>query len=539
MDTSARARTVSTAISETIDIALRGLSERLDVGLAPDPERVDEEQGLLNDLATIAAAHRAGDAALEDPDAADPALLHLSQVAGEAFGRLAPRGVDVQPLIEAMPSIAEGSAVDLRERIVERMMRTGEAGHRFLPDDIELVRQSFRRFADTRVMPVAERIHREDLDVPEDLIAGLAELGGFALSVPAAYGGLVDGGSDAVLSMLVATEELSRASLGAAGSLSTRPEIVAGAIARGGTEEQRLRWLPDIASGARMTSVAVTEPDAGSDVSAVRLTARSAGDDLVLDGVKTWCTFAGRAELLMVLARTESGPSLGHRGLSLVMVEKPARHGRAFELEQPGGGRLTGRAIPTLGYRGMHSFELSFEGWRVPADALIGGQDGRGRGFYLQMEAFANARVQTAARAQGVMQAAIDACLPHTRGRVLFGKPLSELALTREKLALMASRLTVARALTIRTGQLLADGAPAAGLAAAQAKLFAGAAAEWVTREALQLHGGYGYAEESRVSRLYVDARVLSIFEGANEVLALKIIGRGMIEQASRRGRND
>jgi (2S)-methylsuccinyl-CoA dehydrogenase len=283
----------------------------------------------------------------------------------------------------------------------------------------------------------------------------------------------------------------------------------------------------------KKASEAITEPGTGSNVAAIRVAARPDGDGYVVDGVKTWCTFGGRAEYLVILARTDPSPTAGHRGLSLVMIEKPAMPGHHFELTQDGGGRIEGRAIPTLGYRGMHSFEISFEGWRIPADAIIGGEEHLGRGFYLQMEAFANARVQTSARAQGIIQAAIDASVAYTKSREIFGQPLSEFPLTKEKIALMAATLTAARALMMLTADRIAGGHPEAGMAAAQSKLFAGGSAEWITREALQLHGGYGYAEEYTVSRLFVDARVLSIFEGANEVLALKIIGRTLLNRAA------
>jgi (2S)-methylsuccinyl-CoA dehydrogenase len=492
------------------------------------------EQGLLFDLATISAGVVAGREVLDTIGDDELALIHLSRTATDAMGRLLGRDVPLEHLDAVRGAVAAGRDARLVAQLAERVLTTGEAGPRGLTDELEMVRESFRAFAKAKVAPVAERIHREDLDVPEDIIRGLAKLGTFALSVPEEYGGLIDASHAALFSMLVATEELSRASLGAAGSLTTRPEIVANVIARAGTTEQRERWLPEIASGARMTSIAVTEPGAGSDVAAIRVTARREGDSYVIDGVKTWCTFAGRAEYLMILARTDMSPGSGHRGLSLIMVEKPAMPGHAFELDQAGGGRIEGRAIPTLGYRGMHSFEVSFDGWRVPANALLGGDEQLGRGFYLQMEAFANARVQTAARAQGIMQAALDAATSYTGSRHLFDAPLSSLPLTREKLAMMAATLTASRALTMRAARLIVENHPEAGLSAAQSKLLAGGSAEWIVREAMQLHGGYGYAEEYTVSRLFVDARVLSIFEGANEVLALKIIGRALLNRAAR-----
>jgi (2S)-methylsuccinyl-CoA dehydrogenase len=534
MDTLEQARTLAIALEELVDGGCRALAGRAtgDDGTV-DQGAAEQEQGLLFDLATLSSAVTAGREVVERMGDGDLALVHLARVAADASSRLLGRGVDMAPLDAARDLVTAGRDMALLTRVADRVLATGEAGPRALADDIEMVRQSFRSFAEAKVMPMAERIHREDLDVPEDIISGLAELGTFALSVPEEYGGLVDESHAALYSMLVATEELSRASLGAAGSLSTRPEIVAWVIAKAGTEEQKSRWLPEIASGAKMTSIAITEPGTGSNVAAIRVTARPDGDGYVVDGVKTWCTFGGRAEYLAILARTDPSPTAGHRGLSLVMIEKPAMPGHHFELTQEGGGRIEGRAIPTLGYRGMHSFEISFEGWRIPADAIIGGEEHLGRGFYLQMEAFANARVQTSARAQGIIQAAIDASVSYTKAREIFGQPLSEFPLTKEKIALMAATLTAARGLMMLTADRIAAGDPEAGMAAAQSKLFAGGSAEWITREALQLHGGYGYAEEYAVSRLFVDARVLSIFEGANEVLALKIIGRTLLNRAA------
>ncbi len=274
----------------------------------------------------------------------------------------------------------------------------------------------------------------------------------------------------------------------------------------------------------------MTEPDTGSDVAAVATQARPADGGWVLRGTKTWSTFAGRADLLMVLARSEPDGGLGHRGLSLFVVEKPRVLGHAFTLEQPGGGRLTGRAIPTIGYRGMHSFEVAFDDWHVPGDALVGGDAGRGRGFHLQMDAFAAGRLQTAARAVGLMQAAADAARAYADERRVFGRRLSEFPLTVSRLAAMFSRIAASRAFTYRVAGYLTE--PRGQLEASMVKALSCRAAEEITRDALQVFGGYGYAEEYPVSRYFVDARVLSIFEGADEVLALKVIGRRLLEAA-------
>jgi len=330
--------------------------------------------------------------------------------------------------------------------------------------------------------------------------------------------------------MVVATEELSRGSLGVAGSLITRPEILTRALVKGGTEEQKHHWLPKLASGEIMNAVAVTEPDIGSDVAGVKVAATPDGDGWRINGVKTWCTFAARADVLMLLARTDPDRSKGHRGLSLFVVPKERGDGHGFVLTQPEGGRLEGRPIDTIGYRGMHSYELAFEDWYVPGDNLIGGQAGQGQGFYLQMAGFENGRLQTAARAVGVMQAAYEAAAAYAADRKVFGKSVADYQLTQAKLARMAVIIQASRQFAYQVARLMAKGEGA--MEASMVKAYVCRAAEWVTREAMQIHGGMGYAEEFPVSRYFVDARVLSIFEGADEILALKVIARRLVEAA-------
>jgi (2S)-methylsuccinyl-CoA dehydrogenase len=405
-----------------------------------------------------------------------------------------------------------------------------EGGPRHLDPDFELVADTFRRFADEKIAPVAERIHRDNADIPEEIISGLGELGAFGLSIPERYGGYATGGEHDYLGMVVATEELSRASLGAGGSLITRPEILARALLRGGTEPQKRHWLPQLATGEIMAGVAVTEPDFGSDVAGITISASRDGGDWMINGTKTWSTFAARADVLMLLARTDPDRSKGHRGLSILVVPKQRADGRGFVLTQAGGGRLEGRPIDTIGYRGMHSYELSFDGWRVPADHLIGGEGGLGQGFYLQMEGFENGRLQTAARAVGVMQAAYETALAYASQRRVFGRPIAAYQLTRVKLARMAVVIQASRQYMYAVARLVAKGEGA--LEASMVKAYVCRAAEWVSREAMQIHGGMGYAEEFPVSRLFVDARVLSIFEGADETLALKVIARRLVENA-------
>jgi (2S)-methylsuccinyl-CoA dehydrogenase len=397
-----------------------------------------------------------------------------------------------------------------------------------LDETLEQVRASVREFADAEVSPHAERIHRHDELVPEDFIAKMSELGYFGLSVPEEYGGFEMGN----LAMILTTEELSRASLAAAGSLITRPEILTKALLQGGTDEQKQKWLPRIASGELMVGISVTEPDVGSDVASVKCRAertKSGGDGWAIHGPKSWCTFAGRADVLALLARTHPDPSLGARGLSLFIVEKDRFPGHAFEMQQPGGGRLAGKADATPGYRGMHSFTLSFERWWVPAANLVGGAQGEGKGFYLQMAGFAAGRLQTGGRACGLAQAALERSAEYVVDRVQFGEPIASFQLTQYKLGRMAAKLAAARALTYAAARAMDEDERAAAPLAAQAKLYACDVAVEVTQEGQLLHGGWGYAEEYPISRYVVDAQVLPIFEGVKPILELKVVARNLL----------
>jgi (2S)-methylsuccinyl-CoA dehydrogenase len=401
-------------------------------------------------------------------------------------------------------------------------------GPTHLSDDFELVAETFRRFAEDKIRPVAEHVHRSNGDVPEEIISGLAELGGFGLSVPEEYGGFATGGVEDYMGMVVATEELSRGSLGIGGSLVTRPEILTRALVAGGTEEQKQTWLPRIASGELMVGIMVTEPDYGSDAGGVKVAATPADGGWIVNGVKTWATFAGRANVLMLLTRTDPDRSLAHRGLSVMIVEKPPAEGHAFAFSDGRAGTMEGRAIDTIGYRGMHSYEVAFDNWFVPAENLIGGDAGLGRGFYLQMAGFENGRLQTAARAVGLMQAAFEAGLAYAQERMVFGQSVFDFQLSRAKLARMAAQVQASRQFSYAVARKMAAGEGT--LDAAMVKASVCRAAEWVTREAMQLHGGMGYAEEFPVSRYFVDARVLSIFEGADELLCLRVIARRLAE---------
>jgi (2S)-methylsuccinyl-CoA dehydrogenase len=281
-----------------------------------------------------------------------------------------------------------------------------------------------------------------------------------------------------------------------------------------------------LASAEILAAVAVTEPDYGSDVANIVTSATPVDGGWLINGVKTWCTFAARADVLMLLARTDPDRAKAHRGISMFIVEKDRADGKGFVLHH-GSGKMEGRPIDTLGYRGMHSYELAFENWFVPAANLVGGEEGLGRGFYLQMQGFENGRLQTAARALGVMQAAYDAAVAYAAERKVFGSPIGDYQLTQAKLGQMAVLIQATRQCSYHVARLMAKGEGA--LEASMVKAYVCRAAEWVTREAMQIHGGMGYAEEFAVSRYFVDARVLSIFEGADETLALKVIARRLI----------
>jgi (2S)-methylsuccinyl-CoA dehydrogenase len=498
----------------------------------------DEAEVLAYDIAHAAAAVRAAEASLSYGSHGDLEARIACAFAADAIADLATRTIGRSAEWAVAPdwmAPAEGFVSTFRDPTFLSSL-ADEQGDRHLDADFELVRETFHRFAEEQIRPRAEHIHRANTDIPEEIISGMAEMGGFGMSVPEEYGGFATGGEADYMGMVVATEELSWGSLGAGGSLITRPEILTRALVHGGTEDQKQVWLPKLATAEVMGAVAVTEPDFGSDVAGVVTSATRTDGGWLINGVKTWCTFAARADVLMLLARTDPDRTKAHRGLSLFLVEKPRAEGHGFEFTQAAGsggrpadsaGRMEGRAIDTLGYRGMHSYEVAFERWFVPEANLVGGEDGLGKGFYLQMQGFENGRLQTAARAIGVMQASYEAALDYALNRVVFGSPIVEYQLTRAKLARMAVLIQVTRQFSYEVARLMSKGE--GSLEASMIKAYVCRAAEWVTREAMQIHGGMGYAEEFPVSRYFVDARVLSIFEGADETLALKVIARRLV----------
>ena len=502
----------------------------------------DVHQVVAYDIAHAASAVATARALLDYGAKGDVEALitcaYTADMAHDLVSRLAGRetawGVEVAPMRASQSFLATFRAPELLASLATI------PGPRHLAADYELVQDTFRAFADKVIAPRAEHVHRNNDDVPEEVISGLAEMGAFGLSVPAEYGGYSEGGDGEYIGMVVATEELSRGSLGIGGSLITRPEILTRALVKGGTEAQKQEWLPKLATAEVMAAVAVTEPDFGSDVAGVKVTAVEGNGPngeagYLINGVKTWCTFGARANVLMLLARTDPDRSKTHRGLSVFIVPKPQGDAHGFEFTQdvrPDGsaGRMEGRPIDTIGYRGMHSYEIALENWWVPAENLIGEEGGKGRGFYYQMEGFENGRLQTAARAVGVMQAAYEAALDYANNRKVFGNNIMEYQLTQAKLGRMAVLIQAGRQFAYHVATLMGKGEGTTE--ASMVKAYVCRAAEWVSREAMQIHGGYGYAEEYPVSRLFVDARVLSIFEGADETLCLKVIARRLIESS-------
>jgi len=497
---------------------------------------LDEEQIELYDLAFVQAEILAARTLIEQAELASEleapcryfcanAIVSITQklaVRPQTFGLTAAELPSLEPLQDCLSPQAIAA---LGEQYLDQGLAVD-----LLDDEKRIIRDTFKDFADQVVKPLAEEVHRKDLLVPAEILEPLKEMGVFGLSVPERFGGLKPDTTEDSMGMVIVTEELSRGSLGAAGSLITRPEIMARALLEGGTEEQQARWLPQIASGQTLCAVSVTEPNTGSDVASVALKATKTDGGWRLNGGKTWCTYAGAAGALLVLARTDADAKPAHKGLSLFVVEKPSYDGHHFDYQQAEGGRMTGRAIPTLGYRGMHSFEMAYEDFFVPDDCLIGGEAGQGKGFYFTMRGFMGGRLQTAARACGLMRAAFEESVSYSQDRMVFGRSVASYPLSLAKLARMGALITACKAFTAHVAGLMDQGL--GQMEASLVKLFSCRAAEWVTREGVQLHGGMGYAEEVAVSRYFADARVLSIFEGAEETLAIRVVGKTLVDQA-------
>lgn len=429
-------------------------------------------------------------------------------------------GVDSLPLGFAGPAAArlkrQAAAPETRQRIGELIgdgQHFGDPG--FEDDMLPLIRDQFRRFAEQEVSPHAHGWHLRDELIPLPVVQQMAELGVFGLTIPEEYGGLGMG----KLAMCVVTEELSRAYIGV-GSLGTRSEIAAELIRLGGSEEQKRHYLPKLASGEILPTAVFTEPDTGSDLGSLKCRAVKKGDDYVVTGNKTWITHAARSDLMTLLVRTDPA-SADWRGLSMLLAEKP----RGSDTDPFPAAGMSGGEIKVLGYRGMKEYELGFSGFAVPRANLLGGKEGEG--FKQLMATFESARVQTAARAVGVAQAALECSLNYAQERKQFGKPIYAFPRVFGKLAWMAAETMVVRQLTYFAARQK-DSDRRCDIEAGMAKLLAARVAWANADNGLQIHGGNGYAEEYPISRLLCDARILNIFEGAAEIQA-QVVARGLL----------
>jgi len=415
--------------------------------------------------------------------------------------------------------IISGSTPEIRHRIAELIrLQAGKStfGETGLDDTYEQIRNEMRRFAEDNVTPHAHEWHLKNDYIPLEVIEQMSELGVFGLTIPEEYGGLGLGKE----SMCVVSEELSRAYIGV-GSLGTRSEIAAELILCGGTEEQKQKWLPKIASGEILPTAVFTEPNTGSDLASLKTRAVKDGDVWKVSGNKTWITHPVRADVMTLLARTNPDEP-GYRGLSMFLAEKP----RGTDADPFPAEGMSGGEIEVLGYRGMKEYEIAFDGFEVKAENLLGGEEGQG--FKQLMQTFEGARIQTAARALGVAQCALDLGLRYAEERIQFGKPLIDFPRVSDKLALMTVELMIARQLTYFSAWEK-DSGRRCDLEAGMAKLL-GARVAWTAADnALQIHGGNGFALEYAISRVLCDARILNIFEGAAEIQA-QVIARRILD---------
>ena len=414
--------------------------------------------------------------------------------------------------------IKSGNTDAVRMRIAQ-LIADGNFGNLGVDETLEMVRDQFRRFSEEKVIPFAHGWHERDELIPMDIIEEMAGLGVFGLTIPEQYGGL---GMEK-MAMCVVTEELSRAYIGV-GSLGTRSEIAAELIRLGGTDEQKEHWLPKLASGEILPTAVFTEPNTGSDLGSLRTRAVKGGDTYRITGNKTWITHAARTDLMTLLARTDPHTK-DWKGLSMFLAEKPRG---TDESPFPAKG-MTGGEIEVLGYRGMKEYELGFDDFEVPAKNLLGQKEGQG--FKQLMATFESARIQTAARAVGVAQNAMELGLRYAQERNQFGRPIFEFPRVAGKLAWMAVETMLARQLTYDSARQK-DSDRRCDIEAGMAKLLAARVAWSNADNALQIHGGNGYAIEYPISRVMCDARILNVFEGAAEIQA-QVIARGLLSARS------
>jgi (2S)-methylsuccinyl-CoA dehydrogenase len=544
-ETVALAGRASQALEALLADATAAVRSRVSSGGKISSERIETEQHAVHGLAWLATyatgvretvrwaerlaeADRLGE--IETLLLAIGVGEYLAQVFGgipmsqNEIVRLSALGVDDRTIAarrtEAVATlVATGNTPKNRARLVELMRDkegTSSVGDTGLDETLEAMRTEIRRFADEEVVPHAHEWHLKNQYIPYDVVARMAELGVFGLTIPEEFGGM----GLSKVSMCVVTEELSRGYIGV-GSLGTRSEIAAELILGGGTDEQKNKYLPKIASGEILPTAVFTEPNTGSDLASLKTRAQREGDVWKIYGNKTWITHPVRADLMTVLVRTKPDEP-GYRGLSMLLAEKP----RGTDADPFPVKGLTGSEIEVLGYRGMKEYELAFDGLEVKAENLLGNVEGEG--FRQLMQTFEAARIQTAARAVGVAQSALELGLRYARDRVQFGKPLVAFPRVSDKLAMMAAEIMIARQLTYFAGRAKDEG-KRCDLEAGMAKLLAARIAWSNADNALQIHGGNGFAMEYAVSRVLCDARILSIFEGAAEIQAL-VIARRLIE---------
>ncbi|MGE3301496.1 MAG: acyl-CoA dehydrogenase family protein [Hyphomonadaceae bacterium] len=443
--------------------------------------------------------------------------MNQGETARPADFGLAPNWLTENAAVRAL--IAAGGTVAAKGRLAALLHAAQgkatleDAG---LDEDLEMVRDQFRKFADAEVIPFAHDWHLKDEFIPLDVVGHMAELGVFGLTIPEEYGGAGMGKT----AMVVVSEELSRGYIGV-GSLGTRSEIAAELITIGGTPEQRAHYLPKIASGEILPTAVFTEPNTGSDLASLRTRAQREGDVYTVTGNKTWITHAARADVMTLLVRTDPA-SKDHRGLSMLLAEKPRGDDAA---PFPAAG-MSGGEIAVIGYRGMKEYEIGFDGFTVPAGNLLGGVEGQG--FRQLMATFESARIQTAARAVGVGQCALELGLKYAVERKQFGREIFGFPRVANKLVMMAAELAAARQITYFAARQK-DSGKRCDLEAGMAKLLAARVAWAAADNALQIHGGNGFAMEYPISRVLADARILNIFEGAGEIQA-KVIAQRLLE---------
>ncbi|MEX1306403.1 MAG: acyl-CoA dehydrogenase family protein [Rhodovibrionaceae bacterium] len=533
-----KALAAARSLAET---ARKDLSERLAPQGKPDPAALQGEQFAAHGLAWLAttvealAQLLAWARDLEERggglDEIEALILelgfaeYLAQIAGgiplgqSEIVRPADLGLDAQALAAfATPEVRAltgGKAAALRQRLAGLIAERESFGRpAAVEGELAIMRGELRRLAGTHAAG-AQDWHRKDILVPLEVIQELADFGVFGVTVPEDFGGLGLG----KLAMAVVSEELSRGAL-VLGSLGTRSEIASELIKLSGTDAQKRRWLPGIASGEILPTAVFTEPGSGSDLAAIATRAERDGDTYRIHGAKTWITHGGRSDIMTLLVRTGSRES-GHRGLSMFIAEKP----RGSESEPFPAEGLSGSEIPVIGYRGLKEYEIAFDGFAVPADCLLG--ETEGEGFRQLMATFESARIQTAARAVGVAQNALELGLAYARERRQFGQAILAYPRVAGKLAWTAVEIMIARQLTYHAAREK-DRGRRSDVVAGMAKLL-GARVAWAAADsALQVHGGNGYAEEYPISRVLLDARILNIFEGAAEIQA-QVIARGLL----------